>query len=176
MHASYKNALMWTLYGVLFLLLISLFVMAISCLLGWVVAKIHAKLKHKNILTTLVALVLFGAYYMVCFRANELIEKLLLHLDEVGAAVRGWDAAEMVGRYSSAPAARAATAARIRFFIRGSPSLSLFGKHNAVIIRASAPRRQGIKRKRNRLAAVSQRADKLILSFRGAKRRGNPYS
>ena len=37
----------------------------------------------------LVALVLFGAYYMVCFRANELIEKLLLHLDEVGAAVRG---------------------------------------------------------------------------------------
>ena len=41
------------------------------------------------ILIVVLALVLFGAYYLVCFRANELIEKLLLHLDEVGAAVRG---------------------------------------------------------------------------------------
>ena len=75
--------------GLALMLAVSLVVLVLSCLLGWVVAKIHAKLKHKNILTTLVALVLFGAYYMVCFRANELIEKLLLHLDEVGAAVRG---------------------------------------------------------------------------------------
>ncbi len=26
---------------------------------------------------------------MVCFRANELIEQLMLHLNEVGAAIRG---------------------------------------------------------------------------------------
>ena len=48
----------------------------------------------------------------------------------VGEAVRGWGAAAMAGRYSSAPAARAARAAMMRFFIQGSPSLSLFGKHN----------------------------------------------
>ena len=75
--------------GLALILAVSLVVLVLSCLLGWVVAKIHAKLKRKNILTTLVALVLFGAYYVVCFRANELIEQLLLHLDEVGAAVRG---------------------------------------------------------------------------------------
>ena len=75
--------------GLALLLAVSLLVLVLSCLLGWVVAKLHSKLKHKNILTTLVALVLFGAYYAVCFRASELIEQLLAHLDQVGAAVRG---------------------------------------------------------------------------------------
>ena len=75
--------------GLALILAVSLLVLVLSCLLGWVVAKLHSKLKHKNILTTLVALVLFGAYYAVCFRANALIEQLLAHLDQVGAAVRG---------------------------------------------------------------------------------------
>ena len=75
--------------GLALILAVSLLVLVLSCLLGWVVAKIHSKLKHKNILTTLVALVLFGAYYVVCFRASALIEQLLAHLDQVGAAVRG---------------------------------------------------------------------------------------
>lgn len=63
--------------------------LVLSCLLGWVVAKIHSKLKRKNLLTTLIALAFFALYYMVCFRANELIEQLMLHLNEVGAAIRG---------------------------------------------------------------------------------------
>lgn len=63
--------------------------LVLSCLLGWVVAKIHSKLKRKNLLTTLIALAFFALYYMVCFRANELIEQLMLHLNEVGTAIRG---------------------------------------------------------------------------------------
>ena len=51
--------------GLALILAVSLLALVLSCLLGWVVAKIHAKLRHKNILTTLVALVLFGAYYAV---------------------------------------------------------------------------------------------------------------
>ena len=69
--------------------LLPLVVLVLSCLLGWVVAKIHSKLKRKNLLTTLIALAFFALYYMVCFRANELIEQLMLHLNEVGAAIRG---------------------------------------------------------------------------------------
>ncbi len=75
--------------GLALILAVSLLVLVLSCLLGWVVAKIHSKLKHKNILTTLVALVLFAAYYVVCFRASAIVEQLLAHLDQVGAAVRG---------------------------------------------------------------------------------------
>ena len=75
--------------GLTLILAVSLLVLVLSCLLGWVVAKIHSKLKRKNILTTVIALVFFALYYMVCFRASELIEQLLAHLDQVGAAVRG---------------------------------------------------------------------------------------
>lgn len=75
--------------GVMLVLAVSLFVLVLSCVLGWVVAKIHSKLKRKNLLTTLIALAFFALYYMVCFRANELIEQLMLHLNEVGAAIRG---------------------------------------------------------------------------------------
>ncbi len=75
--------------GIALILAVSLLVLVLSCLLGWVVAKIHSKLKRKNILTTVIALAFFALYYTVCFRANELIEQLMLHLNEVGAAIRG---------------------------------------------------------------------------------------
>ena len=47
--------------GVLLLLVISLFVLALSCVLGWVVAKISLKLKNKSFITVVVSLVFFGA-------------------------------------------------------------------------------------------------------------------
>lgn len=85
--------------GVMLVLAVSLFVLVLSCVLGWVVAKISAKLKRKNFLTVFIALVFFGLYYMVCFRASDLLNELLANLTAVGDAVRGaaypcicWDA------------------------------------------------------------------------------------
>ena len=46
--------------GVMLVLAVSLFVLVLSCVLGWVVAKISAKLKRKNFLTVFIALVFFG--------------------------------------------------------------------------------------------------------------------
>ena len=51
------------------------------------VAKIHSRLKRKSLITVLSALVFFAVYYTVSLRANRLIQELLLHLDEVGAAL-----------------------------------------------------------------------------------------
>ena len=75
--------------GVMLVLAVSLFVLVLSCVLGWVVAKISAKLKRKNFLTVFIALVFFGLYYMVCFRASDLLNELLANLTAVGDAVRG---------------------------------------------------------------------------------------
>lgn len=61
--AKVSAAPLHLLAGVLFLLLISLFVMAISCLLGWVVAKVSLKLKNKSFVTVVLSLVFFGLYY-----------------------------------------------------------------------------------------------------------------
>lgn len=63
--------------GVLLVLLISVFVLTLACALGWVVAKISLKLKHKSFVTVLVSLVFFGGYYFFYFKAQTLVEDLL---------------------------------------------------------------------------------------------------
>lgn len=75
--------------GVLLTLLISLIVMLLSCLLGWLVAKISLKLRHKSIVTVLVSLVFFGAYYFISFRAQALIADLLTNAVLYGSKIKG---------------------------------------------------------------------------------------
>ena len=74
--------------GVVLLIVISLFVLALSCVLGWVVAKISLKLKNKSFITVLVSLVFFGLYYFVCFRSQALIGSLL-NAASVGDKIKG---------------------------------------------------------------------------------------
>ena len=78
-----------SLGGVVLLIVISLFVLALSCVLGWVVAKISLKLKTKSFITVLVSLVFFGLYYFVCFRSQALIGSLLLNAASVGDKIKG---------------------------------------------------------------------------------------
>ena len=73
--------------SIIALLMISIFVMVLSCALGWLVAKISLKLKNKSIITVLVSLVLFAVYYFVCFRASYMLQAMLANLGAVGANV-----------------------------------------------------------------------------------------
>lgn len=75
--------------GVVLLMDISLFVLTLSCALGWVVAKISLKLKRKSFITVIVSLVFFGLYYFVCFRSQAMISDLLLNAENVGNKIRG---------------------------------------------------------------------------------------
>ena len=68
---------------------ISLFVLTLSCALGWVVAKISLKLKRKSFITVIVSLVFFGLYYFVCFRSQAMITDLLLNAEDVGNRIKG---------------------------------------------------------------------------------------
>lgn len=87
--ATVSAAPLHLLAGVLFLLLISLFVMAISCLLGWVVAKVSLKLKNKSFVTVVLSLVFFGLYYyFFSFKANSLLTELLQNIALYGGKVR----------------------------------------------------------------------------------------
>lgn len=64
--------------GSLILILhISIIVLILSCILGWCVAKISQKLKNKSFITVLLSLVFFGLYYLVYFKAQEVIQDLL---------------------------------------------------------------------------------------------------
>ena len=86
--AAVKATLPTVLGGLLLTLLISVFVMTLSCALGWVVAKISLKLKHKSFITVIVSLVFIGVYYFFYFRAQTMIQELMANLAAYGAAIR----------------------------------------------------------------------------------------
>lgn len=74
---------------VLLVLLISVFVLTLSCALGWVVAKISLKLKNKSFITMVVSLLFFGLYYFGFYKSQELIDALLANLVSYGTAIKG---------------------------------------------------------------------------------------
>lgn len=75
--------------SLLLMLLISVFVLTLSCALGWVVAKISLKLKNKSFITVIISLAFIAAYYFFYFKANALITDLLANAAEYGERVRG---------------------------------------------------------------------------------------
>ena len=74
--------------GLVFLFLISILVLILSCVLGWAVAKISLKLKNKSLMTVVLSLVFIGGYYYLYFRAQTMIQNLLLHIGEYGDKIR----------------------------------------------------------------------------------------
>ncbi len=75
--------------GVLLTALISIFVLTLSCALGWVVAKISRKLRHKSLITVIVSLVGFGIYYFFVFRVQTVLEQLVGNAALYGEKIRG---------------------------------------------------------------------------------------
>ncbi len=65
-------------------------VMAITCVLGWIIAAISAKLKNKNIFTVLLSLAFFGGYYYVWFNVmnQENMIKLAESAGSIGSAIK----------------------------------------------------------------------------------------
>lgn len=78
------------LAGVIWILLISVFVLTLSCILGWVVARINSRLKNKSMITVVVSLVFFAAYYYVYFKASDLLKMLLTNSTVVGMKIKGY--------------------------------------------------------------------------------------
>ncbi len=73
---------------VLLLVLLSVFVLTVSCFLGWVVAKISLRLRNKSFITVFLSVVFFGAYYFVCFRAQSALESLLANVETYSAKLQ----------------------------------------------------------------------------------------
>ena len=74
--------------GLLFVLLISLIVLVLSCALGWCVAKISLKLKHKNFTTVIASLLFLAAYYWIYFKAQTVINDLMENAIAYGNKVK----------------------------------------------------------------------------------------
>ncbi len=74
--------------GILLFLIITVFILLLSVLLGWVVARISVKLKNKSFITVLISLLFLGLYYFVYFKAQDLIRSLILNAAVYGDKIR----------------------------------------------------------------------------------------
>ena len=72
------------------LLVLSLVILSLCCILGWVVALIAARLKNKSIITVFVSLAFFALYYVFYFKANAYLQQLAQHTDEISRAMQSW--------------------------------------------------------------------------------------
>ncbi len=84
-----STAPMALLGGVLLTALISIFVLTLSCALGWVVAKVSRKLKHKSFITVIVSLAGLAIYYFFVFKAQTAIEQLVANAAVYGEKIKG---------------------------------------------------------------------------------------
>ena len=75
--------------GIGLFLIVTVIVLLLSCVLGWVVAKNSVKLKNKSFLTVLIALLFIGAYYFFYFKANDLIRDIILNAGIYGERIKG---------------------------------------------------------------------------------------
>lgn len=86
--------LAWFLYGtvtpvgvfcsLMIPLVLSVLILALSCMVGWVVALAAGKLKRKNIATVAVSILFIVGYYYVYGKAYAMLQNVLLFADSFG--------------------------------------------------------------------------------------------
>ncbi|MBR4193884.1 MAG: hypothetical protein IKQ54_06110 [Oscillospiraceae bacterium] len=85
--------------GLIWVLLISLIVLGLSALLGWVVARISMKLKNRSFIIVLLSLFFVGLYYVVYFRIINHLPELIQSVMRYGEDIRGsWNPVYLFGR------------------------------------------------------------------------------
>lgn len=88
-YLSYVELNSTTVIGAILLLLtVTAIVMLLSCILGWVVAKISSRLKKRSLITVIVTLIFFGGYYFLYFKANTLINNIIFNAKSYGEKIK----------------------------------------------------------------------------------------
>ncbi len=69
-------------------IILSFFVLTLSCVLGFFVALISSRMKSKNFITVILSLVFIAAYYYVYSQAYRIVQSILAAPDKVGNGIR----------------------------------------------------------------------------------------
>ena len=81
-----------TVLGVIFSLLIpfvlSVFVLTLSCVLGWVVALVSSRIKNKSFITVILSLAFIAAYYYFYMQAYEMLMGIVANAEAIGESVK----------------------------------------------------------------------------------------
>lgn len=74
--------------GLITMIVVSIFVLILSCLLGWIVALVSVHLKNKSYITVIISLVFIGAYYYLYGKAYDYISLILQNAGVVGETIK----------------------------------------------------------------------------------------
>lgn len=85
-----KLSLLSVLFSLLIPLVLSVFVLTLSCLLGFAVAAIASRLKNKSIVTVILSLAFIAGYYYVYSQAYTILQTILAEPTVFGAKVKSF--------------------------------------------------------------------------------------
>ena len=71
------------------ILSVALLVFVLSCLLGWVVAKIAVKLKGRGYVNVIISLVFVALYYVLYFKATDIVQGIITNAAVYGESIKG---------------------------------------------------------------------------------------
>ena len=74
--------------GIVLFLIVTMIVLMLSCVLGWIVAKASLKLKNKSFVTVLISVLFIAGYYFVYFKAQNWIRELVANAAVYGANIK----------------------------------------------------------------------------------------
>ncbi|MEE3382769.1 MAG: hypothetical protein VZR08_02250 [Anaerovoracaceae bacterium] len=75
--------------GIVMLIDVTLIVFTLSCVFGYIIARISQKIKNKGLISALAAIIFIGAYYFFYFRFNIMIQELINNAEVIGAKLAG---------------------------------------------------------------------------------------
>lgn len=76
------------LFSVILIFVISILILVLSCILGWLVALISVRVKNKSIITVVLSLAFFAAYYYFYAHAYSMLQSILVNSQQVGEKVK----------------------------------------------------------------------------------------
>lgn len=84
-----RPGILSVLFSILIVFLLSIFVLTLSTVLGWVVALISGKVRHKSLVTVALSLAFIAAYYYLYLKAYSMLQRIIAAPEIAGDFVRG---------------------------------------------------------------------------------------
>lgn len=75
-------------FSLLICLVLSVFVLTLSCILGWVVALVSSRVKNKSFVTVLLSLGFIAGYYYVYFKAYDILMHLVANAENIAGQIK----------------------------------------------------------------------------------------
>lgn len=76
------------IFSILLPIVISFFVLTLSCVLGWVVALIAVRVKNKSLVTVLIALAVLVLYFVGYYKVYDMISNMLINAEAIANSAK----------------------------------------------------------------------------------------